>query len=126
MSVVSDIVLWCEPADVVTVKKHLKIAGEPIDRFRVGAGGDKRFCSGLFVWAKNYLRLDEFLTELEAIPWRYPTGVVLLVRGEEEECPAVWRLGVTEAYSHDDSVETTLYGATGPHKLVKVVKARAG
>jgi len=129
MSVISNIVLWCHNYDEKTVQKHLPIAGSPIKP----DGGDKVFCVGLFAWAKNYLNVDEFLRELEALPWRLPSSVMLLIEKEEEECPAVYRLGETEPYGHNNSIEGLLDDSTdddrtyeGVFRFVKVVKARAG
>lgn len=124
MSAISDIVLLCHHSDIPLVRRWIPIAGEPIDPLRSGVGGDKVFCDALFAWAKNYLDLEDFLECVGAISWLYPSSVMLLVRQEGEECPAVYRLGETEVYSHDDSIETLL--PKGVHKLVKVVRARCG
>ena len=125
MSVVSNIVLICHLADRTVVEKAWPIDRFPLRHIDAFSGGDKVFCNGLFAWASNYLDLDAFLFEIESIPWIHPSSVMLLVRQEGEECPAVYRLGMSEAYSHDDQIEMMLDAQCKPYKLVKVVKARS-
>jgi hypothetical protein len=133
VSVITDIILVCDMDDEALVCERLPIAGKPIDRKSL-TGGDKVFCTIVFAWAKNYLDRDEFFREVEAVPWEAPSSVMLLVTHEEEVCPAVYRLGETDVYSHTDEHECMLgeYSLDDgerlnpPPKLVRAVRARAG
>lgn len=121
MSVISNVALWCNLEDEETVLEHLPIAGQPLQ----SVGGNKVLCVGLFAWAENYLDLPALLQKIESLSWHCPSSVTLLVEHEDEEAPAIWRFGRTEHYFHNPEREGLLDEAK-QHKLVKVVKARAG
>jgi len=55
-------------------------------------GGTKMLQTPILVGAFNYFRLDDFLSHVAALPWRFPEAVVLVVKQEEHDNPQVFRL----------------------------------
>jgi hypothetical protein len=88
MSNVTSIILITAPRDegIKAIQDWLEAQGKPIlKEISNHAGGNKGFGSQLWVAAINYLREDLFIRTVEAINWKEPEFMQLLIKGEMDD-----------------------------------------